>query len=121
MAPESAFMAVRKSELDFLVVHSLEEAIAAVAQLKNQPTLYRAIVENGWKRSQEFTEEKITADWMHFFHHTVFPQYETWLSLSKLQRQASFLDRYIRFRSYRLQGRIPQFNLPQWNHLALEG
>lgn len=106
LAPEYAFMAERKSDLDFLIVNSIDEALEAVKQLKNNPELYLSMIDNGLKRAQEFTEEIITEYWINFFRDYVFPQYEEWLNLSDFQRRMLFLRRYIGLKQERMEKRI---------------
>lgn len=110
LAPESAFLALRKSELDFLIVRSLDEAIAAVKRLKNDPDLYLAMVENGRERAEEFSEEIITESWMNFFHAEVPAQYGKWLQMSEFERRLLFLKRYLRLKLDRMQTRINKFS-----------
>ncbi len=106
LAPESAFIALRKSELDFLIVHSIDEAIEAVKRLKNNPELYLAMVENGIKRAEEFREEIITESWINFFHTCVTTQYEKWQKMSEFERRILFAKRNIRLKLDRMQTRI---------------
>lgn len=63
VGPDYAFEAERRSDLDFLQVHSLEEAMSAVRRLKTDPALYSAMVANGLKRAEERTAERVTAVW----------------------------------------------------------
>jgi hypothetical protein len=107
---KSAFLALRRSELDFLIVRSLEEAIEAVKRLKNNPDFYLAMVENGRERAEEFTEEIITESWMNFFHIDVPPQYEKWLQMSEFERRLLFLKRYLRLKIDGMQTRINKFS-----------
>lgn len=64
LGPEHAYRELRRSELDYLEVGSLEEAKAAVTRLLESPDLYRAMVENGRVRGEEFTVEATLARWV---------------------------------------------------------
>lgn len=63
LGPELAFRELRRSELDYLEVSSLDEARAAVRRLLEDPDLYRAMVENGRRRAAELTGEALLQQW----------------------------------------------------------
>ncbi len=63
LGPEYAYRELRRSELDYLEVTSLEEAKAAVLRLLAQPELYEAMVENGRIRGAEFTAGATLKRW----------------------------------------------------------
>lgn len=63
LGPELAFRELRRSELDYLEVSSLDEARAAVRRLLDDPGLYRAMVENGRRRAAELTGEVLVRKW----------------------------------------------------------
>ncbi|HAX79712.1 MAG TPA: hypothetical protein DCY88_28725 [Cyanobacteria bacterium UBA11372] len=102
LTPETAFLAERKTELDFLIVESLEEAIAAVKKLKSDPELYGAMVENCLKRAEEFTTEKTVEQWVTFFNQVAFPAYEEWRKTSEPQKEILFFLRSIRLKLHRM-------------------
>ena len=106
LAPESAYLSISNSELDFLIVTSLEETIEAVKKLKNNPQLYLSMIENGKQRSREFSDEKITEKWVQFFNQEVFTTYKDWLKMSDLQRRYLFVQRYLKLKQMRLKNRI---------------
>ena len=64
LGPEHAYRELRRSELDYLEVGSLEEAKAAVLRLLERPDLYQSMVENGRRRGAEFTAEATLSRWM---------------------------------------------------------
>jgi hypothetical protein len=64
LGPEHAYRELRRSELDYLEVGSLEEAKAAVLRLLERPDLYQSMVENGRDRGAEFTAEATLSRWM---------------------------------------------------------
>lgn len=63
LGPEYAFRELRRSELDYLEVTDLASARAAVARLRAEPTLYRAMVEHGATRAREFEAAAVAAQW----------------------------------------------------------
>ncbi|AFZ48814.1 hypothetical protein Cyast_2876 [Cyanobacterium stanieri PCC 7202] len=109
LTPESAFLAAKKSDLDFLVVNSIDETIEAVKKLKNNPQLYLAMVQNGQARYKEFSEDKITKDWINFFEKFAIPHYQEWLSMSEIERRTIFSKRYLRLKFERIKQRL-KFN-----------
>lgn len=106
LAPESAYLSLQKSELDCLVVNTVDELIVAVKKLKNDSQLYQAMIENGKKRAVEFTEEAITESWMKFFTEYVAIKYQEWLTMSEMQRKFLYLRRYAKLKQLRMQYRI---------------
>ena len=85
---EPAYEALRQSELDYLIVNSPEEAIAALTLLQSQPQRYRAMIENGWQRAQAFTADRLALEWRNLLAGPVAIAYEQWL-------QDNFLWRWV--------------------------
>ena len=110
---EAAFLALKKSELDFLQATSLSEALDAVKLLKKTPELYLSMIQNGLERYQEFTDQKTTERWVSFFLDYVFDEYDKFLSMSEFQKKSSFVKRLIRLKLDRLGARVKKIALPQ--------
>jgi hypothetical protein len=106
LTPESGFLAERKTDLDFLIVRSLEEAIQAVKTLKNSPDLYQKMVENGYERAKESSIQQTLNKWISFFSDVAFPAYAEWSKMSKAQKRVLFLQRYFNFRYNRVKARF---------------
>lgn len=106
LAPESAFMSERKSELDFIPIDSVESAISAVKKLKNDPQLYSAMVNNAGKRAEEFSSETNAEKWIAFYNEFAFPAYKKWSEISEVQRRTIFLRRYLKLKLDRMKTRI---------------
>lgn len=66
LGPEPAYRALRHSELDYLEVASARDVLAALEMLKREPARYRAMVENGRRRSRAFTRDKVAEVWIAF-------------------------------------------------------
>jgi hypothetical protein len=64
LGPEPAYRELRRSDLDYLEVASVADAMAAVDRLLATPDLYRAMVEHGRERGREFTAEAIVPRWI---------------------------------------------------------
>jgi glycosyltransferase involved in cell wall biosynthesis len=63
LGPEYAYRELRRSALDYLEAASPAEVREAVVRLARDPTLYRAMVENGLRRAPEFSFEATTRRW----------------------------------------------------------
>lgn len=110
LTPESGFMAERKTDLDFMIVRSLEEAVQSVEKLKNSPELYQKMVENGYERAKEYTIQKTIEKWVLFFNDVAFPAYAEWSKLSKTQKRVLFLKRYFNFKYNRVKDKFAQIS-----------
>jgi len=86
LGTESAFRAERQGELDYIEVDSLEKTLDALKELKENPDLYQAIIENGKVRSREKSIDAIVEIWKNTFQKVLFNKYENWCEQSNLQR-----------------------------------
>jgi hypothetical protein len=71
LGPEQAYRELRRSELDYIEATTAEEVAEAVRQLHADPQRYRAMVENGLRRSAEFTADRCGARWQQILEHEV--------------------------------------------------
>ncbi len=93
LGPEYAYRELRRSELDYLEAASQEEAAAAVLKLRDNPSLYAAMVDNGRRRAAEYSVEAVTERWRRLlFEHiprlAADPGFAHWHRLSFVQRRA---------------------------------
>lgn len=79
LGAESAFQAERRSELDYLEVKSLEEAISALKTLKENPQLRKEMIANGRDRAQATSIESILSSWKTFLTDIATPAYQRWI------------------------------------------
>ncbi len=93
---DSAFRYERQSELDYLEVTSLEETIAALARLRDNPDLRVAMMDNCRKRAQKFQTETILGQWRQFIEDVAVPTYYDWQQSSNLQKANFLAKRYLR-------------------------
>ncbi|WP_008311040.1 glycosyltransferase [Leptolyngbya sp. PCC 6406] len=100
---ESAFQGERKSHLDYLEVRSCSELKNALKRLKDDPTLYRAMQENGRQRAQEIEIPQMVARWQHFLLNVAVPAYEKWCSQNSVERHLYFLTRTLALKASRVQ------------------
>lgn len=71
LGPEHAFRELRRSELDYLEVASVAEARDAVMRLRSDPGLYRAMVENGFRRGVDLAPEALVPRWAELLFETI--------------------------------------------------
>jgi hypothetical protein len=98
LGPESAYRALRKSNLDYIEVRSVEDIIKAIRLLKNDKKKYNKMIENGLKRADEFTSDKIAQKWVDFINEIAIPSYEKWNNKTWFGRQLFYLRRLIEFK-----------------------
>jgi hypothetical protein len=84
LGPEPAYRALRTSPLDYIEIRSPEEAIHAVTLLKEDPKLYRRMVENGLVRAREFTIDRIAARWRQVLAGPIAEGFTVWTGRSTL-------------------------------------
>lgn len=90
LGSESAFEALRRSDLDFCCVADVTEALAAIRELKEDPGRYRAMVENAKRRRLDFTSERISEAWEAALQGPVKNGYADWLKSGRLRRALRF-------------------------------
>jgi len=64
LGTDYAFREIRRSPLDYLEVDSVAEAEVAVRRLREEPGLFRAMIDNGRRRAPELDVPAITARWI---------------------------------------------------------
>ncbi len=78
VGPEPAFLELRKTNLDFIVVRSRDDVVAAIANLRNDPELYTAMVENGLRRSRDFSLDRVRDRWIEVLAGPVRSLFDRW-------------------------------------------
>ncbi|QQR73463.1 MAG: hypothetical protein IPJ17_18575 [Holophagales bacterium] len=63
LGAEWACRELRRSELDYFEASTLEEAFGAVRRLRDEPGLFRAMVEHGRERAREFASDRLVEIW----------------------------------------------------------
>lgn len=106
LASESAYLAERKSDLDFLIVDSVESTIEAIEKLKNNSQLYQEMIINGFKNAELINEQNLTQRWIDYFEKIAFPSYKKWLNFSSFEKKKMFLQRLTYFKAYALLKRF---------------
>jgi len=90
---ESAYQQYRRNELDYIEATSTEQALSAIRNLKENPAIYAAMIENCRKRAHEYTHDSIVNRWIRFLSGPVMENYERWLTA---RRYLYWYD-YVRF------------------------
>ena len=98
LGPEVAYRELRRSELDYAEVAGLAAAQAAVERLRAEPERYRAMIENGRRRAEEFRPGATLERWITFFETVAAPL------LAGAARRPPILLRRLAGRSRRLLG-----------------
>ena len=107
---DSAFSQIGTPGKDYFRVASLVEACDAIRHLKEDPSLYRDMVERGRKRAEEYSKDRIVERWIHFIDSQVIPRYEHWLNGGRT-RGLLWECRVVRARVSRLiQGKLRKFS-----------
>lgn len=103
---DSAFQAEFRSELDFIKATTVDDAIAAIQRLKDNPDLRRAMVQNGFQRAKEIEPDAIIQRWQSFILDVAVPAYEQRKFASSISQQLSFAKRCYGLLSQRAKDRI---------------
>ncbi len=77
---DSAYSQIAEPGRDYLRVSSYREMLSVIVRLKNDPALYRQLVEAGWRQASFYTKEAIVARWKQVLEMKVIPAYQTWKS-----------------------------------------
>ncbi|MBD2100474.1 glycosyltransferase [Leptolyngbya sp. FACHB-261] len=110
---ESAFQAERKSELDYLEVGSVDDILAALQRLRNQPDLRRAMIDNGRCRAEETQAARLATQWQRFITEVAVPTYNRWSTASHWSQQSFLKRRILTTKVSGMQHRIQSLVLPK--------
>ena len=71
LGPERPYRELRRSDLDYIEVRNGDSAIKVVRYLRDHPSIYRAMVENGRGRARDFTVARTIGVWMTLLFETI--------------------------------------------------
>lgn len=91
LGPEPAYRELGTSGEDYIEVRTPRDALDALAALKDNPDLYRKIVENGRKQREKYTEPALTTLWIDILNGPVSDAFEAWQQTSVFIRTFSSL------------------------------
>jgi hypothetical protein len=97
---ESAFSQVGEPGIDYLRVESLDAGVEAIRQLRDDPIMYRRLVDNGLAKATRFTRDAVAQRWTDYLYSMALPRYRQWL-----ERGRSYSVRWglrvVTFKAYR--------------------
>jgi hypothetical protein len=74
LGDEPAYANIRQSALDYVSIKNASDVLVAIERFRNVPGLYQQVVENGTRRSLEFTVAKTTERWLSLLLGHALPQ-----------------------------------------------
>lgn len=86
LGPEPAFRELRTGPLDYFEVVDADGMFAVLEDLRDKPELYKAVVENGRKRSEAFQPEAIVKKWYEVLAGAVEEERQKWISTPLVSR-----------------------------------
>jgi hypothetical protein len=86
LGPESAYQGLRSDHLDYIEARSCNDVIDAVRQLKENPSLYRAMRLRAAQRSPGFTADAVAKIWRETLAGPVTDGYRNWSRQSSVRR-----------------------------------
>jgi hypothetical protein len=90
LGAEFAYQEQRKSQWDYIEVHSVEEALQALRLLAASPELRNRIIENGRLRAKEVTVSAITEHWRAVLFDSAVAGYHNWCKDGALTRSLHY-------------------------------
>ncbi len=78
LSPDIAFEDIKKTDLDYLKAKNVAQIIEQLKRLKRDSSLRKAMAENGKKRSEEFSLERTTRQWITIIQEHIMPEYVIW-------------------------------------------
>lgn len=118
LGAEPAYQQLRHSELDYIEIKTIDEALSAIRRLRDRPELYQAMLHHSQERAQEFHPDQITKLWRDLLAGEIAQGYERWRQQNPifklLGRPIQFLSRVQKHKQEKqyfkvniLQGRRP--------------
>jgi hypothetical protein len=87
LGSESAYMAERKNEFDYLEANSPEEVIRALQRLRDDRKLRESMVINGRSRARETKNEVLVKKWGYFLTDVASPAYGKWCNSTWIRKK----------------------------------
>lgn len=95
LGPESGYRQLRKSPLDFFEVTTPESVLAALDLLLDHPELYQAMVDNGLRRAEAYSDDQTAQRWHSMLGGPVMDRYRAWSGESAKVHRARFGKRSV--------------------------
>jgi glycosyltransferase involved in cell wall biosynthesis len=93
---EIGYQELKKSDLDFLEIDSVDGMLAALKRLKSDTALRSEMMENGLRRAESYTPQALQARWINLFRDSIVPAYHDWESAGALRRYMFLFVRRVR-------------------------
>lgn len=110
LGKEAAFQEQRHSVFDYIEVDSVTELMNASIKLRDDKFLRNKMVQEGIKRSEEFSVDRLTSQWSKFLKDEVPILYDKWCSLSWLERNLFYKKQLTKRVNLSLERRIKRLN-----------
>jgi hypothetical protein len=89
---EPAIKSIRRDPLDYIEIRQPADALFAVQELRENPSLYRQMVEHGMKRAAEYGPDAVAARWVSQLE-GLRSAFNEWQRLSRSAKAADFQRR----------------------------
>jgi len=93
VGPEPSFQSIRRSPLDFIEAHSLDEVRRGLIVLRQDPALFESMRAQGRLRGAEFAVEAVRKCWSVIIAENLLPSYQSWRRRPRAMRQAQNIGR----------------------------
>lgn len=90
LGEEPAYRELRRDDLDYFEVCEPGEMLAAIDRLNAEPELYRAMVEHGRRRAEEYSNEQTIERWVRFLNGPASSAFASWNGSSNTRRLVRF-------------------------------
>jgi hypothetical protein len=108
LGPESAYRALRRSDLDFIEVSSYADLCSAITRLRDNPSIRADMAANGLERAREVTTDSVRGEWLSLIRDVILPAYARISRQSGLEHGAFILRRQLRVKMRGLERRLLQ-------------
>lgn len=96
LGPEPGFRDYRKTELDYIEVTNVEEALQALIRLRENPELRLAMTENGFRRLDDCSLQTIISQWINFIEEPLQNYAYNWFHAPCWKRKLFYVSRTFR-------------------------
>lgn len=111
LGAESAYQVEGEMNVNYLEVTSLNDLIAALQQLKNNPALRQTLVKNGYSRVPNLLPEAVTQKWRTFFNECASPAFERWCETPRYLQRIILEKNAFLFLGKRVQDKLQSIGL----------
>ena len=96
LGPEVAFTEIGRPGIDYRVIRSPNDVLTAVADLKENPRKYRAMIEAGRNRRQAFDDDAVARKWFDLVNGPIGEAFDAWIRRPALSRAFTVLGKMHR-------------------------